>query len=228
MCKNRVQCAKALGDDAHQQVGAVSRVTIAGFASDSADSCFGSLRQVPAVFLQEHSMPRSNCSRTMCRKGPTYFWNDERVRCRRAPAATSVACTLRCGRAAAAAGLPDGRMADFLIKPYVSSESRESTLGTTFAQVACVGHPHLRSEGHFQHASACPTSAGKGSGNASDAMRPSPPATPLPWKPCCQITGLRPIPSIGLSSEKKNPVKPRSVAAGGGLLAVLPLPNRRC
>jgi len=141
VCKNRVQCAKALGDDDHQQVGAVSRVTIAGFASDSADSCFDSLRQVPAVFLQEHSMPRSNRSRTMCRKGPTYFWNDERVRCRRAPAATSVACTLRRGRAAAAAGLPDGRMADFLIKPYVSSESRESTLGTTSAQLACGGHP---------------------------------------------------------------------------------------
>ena len=45
-----------------------------------ADSCFSSLRQVPAVFLHEHSAPRSNCSCTACRKGPTYFWNDERAR----------------------------------------------------------------------------------------------------------------------------------------------------
>ena len=30
-------------------------------------------------------------------------------------------------------------------------------LGTTAIHLACSGHPHLRSEGHFQNASACPT-----------------------------------------------------------------------
>ena len=53
------------------------------------------------------------------------------------------------------------------------------------------------------------------------------PATRLPWKPCCRIAGLPPIPSTGWSSGKKNPVKPRPVAAGNGPHVGLPSPNRR-
>ena len=45
-------------------------------------------------------------------------------------------------------------------------------LGTTTGRLACVSHPDLRSEGHFQHASACPSSADKQSRNASDWTRP--------------------------------------------------------
>ena len=37
-----------------------------------------------------------------------------------------------------------------------------------------------------------------------------------PWKLCYRIVGLRPIPSIGWSSGKKNPAKPRLVAAANG------------
>ena len=53
-----------------------------------------------------------------------------------------------------------------------------------------------------------------------------PPATRLPWKPCCRIAGLLPTPSSGLSSGKKNLVKPRPVAARNGPPAVPPLPRK--
>ena len=53
------------------------------------------------------------------------------------------------------------------------------------------------------------------------------PATRLPWRPYCRIAGWPPIPSIGWSSGKKNPVKPRPAAAGNGPHAGSPPPNRR-
>jgi len=45
---------------------------------------------------------------------------------------------------------------------HVSDSMHQTTLlGTLAGRLPCVGHPHLRSEGHFQHASACPTDASK-------------------------------------------------------------------
>jgi hypothetical protein len=55
---------------------------------------------------------------------------------------------------------------------------------------------------------------------------PSPPATRLPWKLCCRIAGWLLILSIGWNSGKKNPVKPRLVAAGNGPLVGSPSPSR--
>ena len=49
---------------------------------------------------------------------------------------------------------------------------------------------------------------------------------PLPWRPYCRIAGWSPTPNTGLSSGKKNPAKPRSVAAENGPPAALPSPNR--
>jgi hypothetical protein len=53
-------------------------------------------------------------------------------------------------------------------------------------------------------------------------LRPSPLATRLPLKPSCLTAGWPPILSTGLNSGKKNPVKPKPVAAGNELLVGLP------
>ena len=53
----------------------------------------------------------------------------------------------------------------------------------------------------------------KARADLNDRLRPSFLATRPLWKPCCRTAGLPPILSTGWSSGKKNPTKPRFVAA---------------
>jgi len=46
--------------------------------------------------------------------------------------------------------------------PILGRPKNGPFLETTAIHLACGGHPHLRSKGHFQPASACPSAAGKG------------------------------------------------------------------